>query len=438
MSTLASTSSLKSHIGARARVFGGCRSRTRAAVVSAKAPRERERERLRTSTTRTKAVTSFEGVMGTLASLAVLGQALEENTAMGRRASGVIITMGAACAMATFGALPASSAAYDAVWSILMPTGVVLALISTKIRGIRAEDVDVLTAFAVGAVGTVFGTVVSFFACGHMLGAFGWKIAASLCASYIGGSMNFAAVAQALDIAGTGGQGLLTAGMAVDNIAMCAYLSALMLMPAIGPADPCLDDSEGCEVEYQPTKASVACALATSLFVLRGSQIFATFVGQPNLSLGFACIFAPCVALAARGLSHLNRQVPENLCSVLSFAGAQSISGALMLIFFATLGANADLRSIAIAGAPMAAFITIQLATQLTFSLIVGHKLLKLPLWAVIISANANVGGPATAAAMAAARRWDRAINPAILVGTVGYAIATLIGVQVGRALASV
>ena len=42
------------------------------------------------------------------------------------------------------------------------------------------------------------------------------------------------------------------------------------------------------------------------------------------------------------------------------------------------------------------------------------------------------VGGPTTAAAMAVARRWNTLIIPAILCGTLGYAIATFIGVAVG------
>ena len=52
-------------------------------------------------------------------------------------------------------------------------------------------------------------------------------------------------------------------------------------------------------------------------------------------------------------------------------------------------------------------------------------------------ASNACVGGPATAAAMASARGWAAAVQPAIVVGTVGYAVGTPIGCLVGNALKS-
>ena len=55
------------------------------------------------------------------------------------------------------------------------------------------------------------------------------QVASALCASYIGGSVNFAAVSQSLGL--TPGP-LLAASMAADNIAMAAYLTAIMIIPA--------------------------------------------------------------------------------------------------------------------------------------------------------------------------------------------------------------
>eukprot|EP01018_Ginkgo_biloba_P005586 Gb_16650 [translate_table: standard] len=42
----------------------------------------------------------------------------------------------------------------------------------------------------------------------------------------------------------------------------------------------------------------------------------------------------------------------------------------------------------------------------------------------ILVASNANVGGPATAAAMANCRGWKELVQPAVLVGTLGYTIS--------------
>ena len=64
--------------------------------------------------------------------------------------------------------------------------------------------------------------------------------------------------------------------------------------------------------------------------------------------------------------------------------------------------------------------------------ILVAGRLLRLDLAEVVIASNANMGGPTTAAAMAVARRWNGLVIPAILCGTLGYAVATFIGVAMG------
>ena len=102
-----------------------------------------------------------------------------------------------------------------------------------------------------------------------------------------------------------------------------------------------------------------------------------------------------------------------------------------MQIFFAVIGASANVMAVIKVGPILFVFAAIILAVHLVFLLTAG-KIFKLDLAEIVIASNANMGGPTTAAAMAVARKWQPLVIPAILCGTLGYAVATFIGVAIG------
>ena len=105
-----------------------------------------------------------------------------------------------------------------------------------------------------------------------------------------------------------------------------------------------------------------------------------------------------------------------------------------MYVFFATIGASADLATIAGVALPYVVLICSAVVLFIIVILMVG-KFLKLDLAELLIAANACILGPATAAAMAAGQRWNDLVTPGMLTGILGYSVATFIGMAVTQFL---
>ncbi|MBW2529472.1 MAG: DUF819 family protein, partial [Deltaproteobacteria bacterium] len=150
-----------------------------------------------------------------------------ERTRWGAKLSGAVITIFCTFVLSNLGVVPVQAPAYDVVWSFFVPLAIPLLLFQADLRRIVRESAPTLIAFGLGAVGTVVGTVLAFQVI--ELGPEGTKLAAIFCATYIGGSMNYAAAAEAT---GLQSGDLLTAGIAADNLVMTLYFLVLFALPS--------------------------------------------------------------------------------------------------------------------------------------------------------------------------------------------------------------
>jgi len=123
---------------------------------------------------------------------------------------------------------PKAAPAYDVVWTYMVPMAIPMLLFKADLRRIIPETKGMLVAFLLGAVGTFCGALIGF---GLLpLGEGGAAITGAMAASYIGGSMNYAAVGEVLEIESS----LFLAGAAADNVIGVLYMAGLALMPALG------------------------------------------------------------------------------------------------------------------------------------------------------------------------------------------------------------
>ena len=74
------------------------------------------------------------------------------------------------------------------------------------------------------------------------------------------------------------------------------------------------------------------------------------------------------------------------------------------------------------------------MSVNMAVTLLVG-KLFGFNLEELLISSNATIGGPTTAAAMAISKGWDDLVLPAMLVGVWGYVIGNWIAIALGQAV---
>ena len=346
-----------------------------------------------------------------------------EKTKIGSKLSAVVISILVTFVLANLSIIPTEAGAYDIVWSYVVPLAIPLLLFKANLKRIIKEAGPTLIAFIVGGVGTVLGTIIAFYLI--PLGEEGWKLAAIFCSTYVGGSMNYVAAAGAVNLQSSD---LLAAGVAADNLVMTLYFLLLFAIPSSTfllklfkkrEEDELTDELKSEQEDSSKIELlDLGKSLTISLFICAIGFLFEGLIGVKGT--GILIITAIVVLFASL--------FPKSIGSI---RGADKLGFLLMQIFFAVIGASASIKIVIEFGPMLFVFAAVILTFHIMFLLTIG-KFLKLDLREIVIASNANMGGPTTAAGMAAARKWNHLVIPAILCGTLGYAIATFVGVGVG------
>ena len=111
-----------------------------------------------------------------------------------------------------------------------------------------------------------------------------------------------------------------------------------------------------------------------------------------------------------------------------------ALGSCLLFVFFATAGAAGGALERAFAHPALFAYLFALYAVHALGVFLVGKKLLKFTTKELLVASNANVGGPATAGALAAGKNWTDLVVPGMLVGNLGNAIGTFVGLGMAKA----
>ncbi len=352
-----------------------------------------------------------------------------------KRLSATLLVIVIPLALSNFRVIPRQAPTYDFVSQYFVTAAIPLLLFKADLRRVFAETGRTLIAFALGVVGTMVGVLVAllFVPVGDDAAA----IAAANTGGYIGGSLNFVAVAQ---MVGLDDPTRFSAVLAAETAMGLSYLLVLSVLPGTAwfarwAARSTPEPKRSEHVEEAPAASGGASAddasqlqmwagaLALSLLVCAIGLWMARLVGVPDYALLFITALAVLLANAAKG-------------PLARIRGDTELGMLLMFVFFAVFGAGTDLVGL-VADAPVlllfsATIVAIHAATLFGLGRIIGLDPRE-----VAVASNACLLGPPTAAAEAMRNGWDDLVTPGLLCGILGYVIGNFAGVTLFEIVSS-
>jgi uncharacterized membrane protein len=343
----------------------------------------------------------------------------------GRKYSGVMVLMTAAIVLANLRIIPTAAPAYDVIWNYLVPIAIPLLLLEADLKRIIKESGPTLIAFVIGAAAVVAGVIIGVSLLD--LGPNEAELAGIFTGTYIGGSLNFAAVAEA---SGMQEGGMLSAAIAADNVATNLHFLLLIFIPGIAwmarrfptkhmdTAESFATDSES--IPHQVANLDIAGllgALALAFLLAAVGKSLAGLGGKPEFAILVTTALTLIIATA------LPRQVRK-------LSGHAEAGNVMMFIFLASVGATADIWQLIEIGPVLFVFAMIIISVHTLVIFGVG-KFMKLDLAELAMASAVCIGGPSSAAALASAKGWRDLLIPGVLAGSFGYAIGSFIGMMV-------
>ena len=347
-------------------------------------------------------------------------------TAVGRALSGPVCAMVCGALFATLGVLPAPGPHYAAIQTATVSLATPALLFGADLRAVLRATGSLSVAFCVGSAAVAAAAFAAFFGLSgpmHRVGAAangdGWKLAAALVAKNVGGGMNYVAVCDTLGVS----PAAFSAGVAADNVFAVLYFPLTSFLG--GPP----------ETETKKAAAVSVVSDASSSSVTVGSLILATAVtcGVLTVATRIAPSGLGVLPTATLITVLLATATPPATSRYLKPSG-DALGTCSLFVFFASAGAAGGAVSRAFAHPALFAYLFVLYVAHALVLFAVGKRMLGLSTKELLVASSANVGGPATAGALAAGKNWTELVVPGMLVGNLGNAVGTFVGLGMAKA----
>jgi len=365
---------------------------------------------------------------------------LEQTNRWAARLSGPVVALLLGMALSNTHLLPFKAGVYEVVNGYLVPVAIPLLLFRANLVRIVRETGSMLLCFHIATVGSVLGAFLAAYLFRDKFTQVP-EMAGIMTASYVGGGVNFFAVKDTYNVSPDITNPLLVA----DNFVMAGIFAVLLLIagsqlwrrwyPHPHSVEGDREDVTALAARHWRRKEvsllDIARALAIAVGVVAAAKLLTAWIaGSIESTIWRSLVANPFLLITTLTviLSTVFHRTLEKT------EGAEDLGMFLLYLFFFVIGLEADFWEVMRNAPWMFPFCLVMALANLGFTLVVG-KLLRQNLEELLLSVNATIGGPPSAATMAISRGWSGLVLPGLLAGIWGYIIGTFVGIMVTEAV---
>jgi uncharacterized membrane protein len=360
--------------------------------------------------------------------LVLLSVWLDSRYEWARKISPVVMILFLAGVLSNIGLITDRSPFYDTLAGFTVPFAVCLILFTVNLADLKRAGGPLLAAFALACVGTMFGALVAGLLLdpqlAEILGQETWKLAGPFTGTYTGGSLNFFAMWQGLEI---GKPDLFAAANAVDNLTLFPLFAVWVMVPTWlargypvarfwGKAgtDVSVDQQEAIHPELRILDV-VALGFAALAIMVTSDLIKGRLIG--DLMPSFPTILiVTTLALVVAQFRFVGR-----------LRGAFEIGNLSFYFFFCAVGAMINVKQAIVLSPILFVYVMVMIVTHVVLIYGVG-RMLRLDIRILTIASAAAKSGPPSVVALANVHGWKDLVLPGVAMGLLGYAVGNYLG----------
>lgn len=375
------------------------------------------------------------GNVATLCFSSALAQKLGKSTALGKLLGPPVTAMALSFFLASVGVTkPGGTEVSKSLQMLSLNLATPLMLLGADLQNCVTRCGPLLATFMAASFATTIACTVGWFVSGNQLvaalGRDGVVIAAALMAKNIGGGINYIAVCRCLCATPEA----VAAGLVVDNLFALVYFPVTSALSAGMPdvSDTSEEKPPGhdpCEKQSSNT-SDFAADTSRSIFLICDLLFLASAFLWLGEKIGGESGALPCCTLTALLFA---LKAPKKWMRQLQ-KPAEILGTVCLYLFFSTAGAPgiAIADSVQTSLPPLSLYLLCLYGVHFYIMWLLhrfGSRLSPaLVAQRLLVASSAAIGGPATAVALAQANDWRSLVVPSLLVGNIGYAMATFCG----------